>query len=380
MASIRKRRTATGELRYDVRYRVQGRLVEQTFKRRRDADNRVRQVEADELTGGLIDPALGRQTLASYAATWLEARLVRGRPLAAMTRQGYQGLLRRNILPALGSVPIASITTDVVRSWYSGVITATSADQAAKSYRLLRAILNTAAEDSRISRNPCRLRGAGIERTSERPMVDTELVFALADAIDPRLRALVLLAAFAGLRTGELLGLRRRDVDLLHSVIHVRVQAQEVATHGRLLSGPKSEAGQRTVVVPKALHGAIEEHLDRFAQLGLDGAIFTGHQGKPITRSRLSAAWRQACRAAHAPAGLRVHDLRHHAATLAARMPGITTKELMARIGHSSPRAALIYQHAANERDRTIADFLDQAIAATPSRPATHPLDLHRRQ
>jgi hypothetical protein len=91
MASIRKRRTATGELRYDVRYRVQGRLVEQTFKRRRDADNRVRQVEADELTGGLIDPALGRETLASYSATWLEARLVRGRPLAAMTRQGLPG-------------------------------------------------------------------------------------------------------------------------------------------------------------------------------------------------------------------------------------------------------------------------------------------------
>jgi integrase len=301
---------------------------------------------------------------------------VRGRPLAAMTRQGYQGLLRRNILPALGSVPIANITTEAVRSWYSGVIAASSADQAAKSYRLLRAILNTAVEDSRISPQPvpaarCWHRATqrasdGRHRARLRPR----------RCHRPRLRALVLLAAFAGLRTGELLGLRRRDVDLLHSVIHVRMQAQEVAAHGRILSGPKSEAGQRTVVIPKALHGALEEHLDRFAQPGLDGAIFTGHRGKPITRSRLSAA----C-ARHASPHLPPPGSESTTSATTPRRsphgcPGITTKELMARIGHSSPRAALIYQHAADERDRTIADFLDQAIAATPRRSATHPLDL----
>ena len=67
--------------------------------------------------------------------------------------------------------------------------------------------------------------------------------------------------------------------------------------------------------------------------------------------------------AANAPDGLRIHDLRHHAATLTARLPGITTKELMARIGHASPRAALIYQRATEERDREIAAFLDKAIS-----------------
>jgi integrase len=72
-----------------------------------------------------------------------------------------------------------------------------------------------------------------------------------------------------------------------------------------------------------------------------------------------------------APEGLRIHDLRHHAATLTARMPGITTKELMARIGHASPRAALIYQHATEQRDREIAAYLDSAI--------TDSTDQHRR-
>jgi len=82
-----------------------------------------------------------------------------------------------------------------------------------------------------------------------------------------------------------------------------------------------------------------------------------------VTRATLSEIWRAAVAKTRAPEGLRIHDLRHHAATLVARMPGITTKELMARIGHASPRAALLYQHATAERDRKMADFLDAEIA-----------------
>lgn len=370
MASIRKRRTADGEFRYDVRYRVAGHEAAETFRRRKDADHRLRQVEVEELGGTVTDPTLGREMFDSYADNWLGTRLVRGRPLSPMTRQGYEGLLRRNIVPTLGPLPLSRITPDAVRSWYADVTIEASADQAAKSYRLLRAILNTAVEDDRIARNPCRMRGAGTERADERPMVDTALVLALAEAIDDRLRAFVLLAGFAGLRTGELLGLRRTDIDLLHGHIEVRVQAQEVARRGRVVSDPKSDAGRRAIALPNLLKEMLEIHLGTYAQPRRDGVLFTSADGQPITRRRLSIRWRAACRAVGAPPGLRIHDLRHHAATLTARMPGITTKELMARIGHSSPRAALIYQHATRERDRNIADFLDDAIASTDrSRP-----------
>ena len=101
-------------------------------------------------------------------------------------------------------------------------------DQAAKSYRLLRAILNTAVDDELIVRNPCRIRGGGSERADERPMIDSALVFMLADSISARLRALVIVAGFVGLRTGELLGLRRCDVDLDNARLTVLVQAQQV--------------------------------------------------------------------------------------------------------------------------------------------------------
>ena len=253
MASISKRQTSSGEVRYDVRYRAGGRAVEEAFKRRRDAENRVRQLEAERLKGLVADPRRGREKLSDYAERWLEARTVKGRPLAPMTKQGYRGLLTRNIDPRIGQYPIADLTPAVVRDWYARVSVNAGIDQAAKSYRLLRAILNTAVDDELIARNPCRIRGGGAEHAGERPMIDAELVFRLADAITPRLRALVIVAGFVGLRTGELLGLRRGDVDLEAARLTVLVQAQQVVGQGRIVTGPKSEAGQRTVSLPKVV-------------------------------------------------------------------------------------------------------------------------------
>lgn len=97
----------------------------------------------------------------------------------------------------------------------------------------MRAILNTAVDDELIGRNPCRIRGRGAERADERPMIDAALVFTLADSISAPLRALVILAGFVGLRTGELLGLRRCDVDLESRHLTVLVQAQQAVGMGR---------------------------------------------------------------------------------------------------------------------------------------------------
>src|SRR5438874_3616991 len=228
MASISKRLTAAGEARYDVRYRAGGRSVEETFKRRQDAENRVRQVEAEKLTGPVADPRRGREKLTDFAERWLDTRLVKGKPLAPMTKQGYRGVLARNIETTIGQYELARITPSVVRDWYSKVSVTAGGDQAAKSYRLLRAILNTAVDDELIGRNPFRIRGGGADHADERPMIDAELVFRLADAIAPRLRALVIVAGFVGLRTGELLGLRRCDIDLENRRLTVLVQAQQV--------------------------------------------------------------------------------------------------------------------------------------------------------
>lgn len=366
MAYIAKRRLPSGEYRYDLRYRVGSKMTTETYRRRRDAEARQRKVEADELGGMLLDPKQGRVGFTAYSNQWLDTRLVKGRPLAPMTIDGYRGLLRRNLVPYFHDIPLIQISPERVREWYGRVATTAGQSQAAKSYRLLRAILNTAVEEDLIARNPCRIRGAGNERSDERPMVSAAFVLDLAGAIDPSLRALVLLAGFAGLRTGEMLGLRRRDVDLLRRQVTVDVQAQQIVGLGRVVRQPKSEAGKRTVALPQVLVEALEAHLATFVAPEGDASLFVGPQGKPLLRNVLSRRWRAACRSVGAPDGYRIHDLRHHAATLAARMPGITTKELMARIGHSSSRAALIYQHATEERDHAVASFIDNALELAP--------------
>jgi len=107
---------------------------------------------------------------------------------------------------------------------------------------------------------------------------------------------------------------------------------------------------------PADLVPELRWHLERFAQPGERGLVFVGPKGAPLRRSNFRPIWAKACTAAGVP-GLHFHDLRHTGGTLAAAT-GATLKELMARLGHSSARAAMIYQHATRDRDQVIANAL----------------------
>lgn len=166
------------------------------------------------------------------------------------------------------------------------------------------------------------------------------------------------MGVFSQLRRGEVLGLRRRDVDLLHGDLVIEQTVQHFAD-GRVFFGPpKTAAGRRRVVIPPHVVGALEEYLDRFVDLNPDALVFTGVRGGPLRPHMLQSAWDRARRSIDRPER-HLHDLRHAGATWAATT-GASTKELMARLGHASPRAALIYQHATDERDRLLARALSK--------------------
>ena len=261
MAFIRSRETPNGP-RYDVRYRANAKEWAKTFRSYDDAKAFRKKVEADELAGLVVNPKGGDRLFGAYAADWIERRFVKGRPLTPATRQGYRALLRRHLGPAFGGMKLRQITPERIRRWQTE-LSERSPDQAAKAYRVLRAIMNTAVSDELIGRNPCTIRGAGIERTRERPLLDTETVLALTEAIGPRFRCLVLLGGFGGLRTGELLGLQRQDIDPLHGTVTVVRQAHEITGQGRMLTPPKSDAGRRTVALPRSVLEALDAHLAR---------------------------------------------------------------------------------------------------------------------
>jgi integrase len=254
----------------------------------------------------------------------------------------------------------------MIRSWRAALLdSGVSPSMAAKAYRLLRAVLMTAAEeDELIPRNPCRIRGADRELAPERPILTVPQVFALADCMPHRYRVLVLVTAFASLRWGEVTALCRADVDIEHGTVTVRVAYSELRNGALVLGPPKSRAGSRTVSVPAALVEALAEHIASYVGDGREALVFSGPKGAPLRRSNFNklVGWAAAVEAVGAP-GLHFHDLRHTGATLAART-GSTLRDLMQRIGHDSTDAAIRYQHASREADEIIAAALDDAIKA----------------
>lgn len=173
---------------------------------------------------------------------------------------------------------------------------------------------------------------------------------------------MVLVGAFVGLRLGEMLALTRERVDLLHGRIKVVEQYQELKDGTHILGPPKSDAGSRTVAIPAMLKPELEAHLATYAAPGKKGLVFCGPNGQPLRRATWYSAWNRTMTELEIE-GMKPHDLRHTGNTLAA-MTGASTKELMARFGQSTSRAALIYQHATQDRDHEIADALNGLIEA----------------
>ncbi|MEU1083683.1 tyrosine-type recombinase/integrase [Streptomyces sp. NPDC005908] len=359
--------------RYQARYvgpDGQLRPAPETFRTKRDADAWLADKQTEMRRGDWHDPDAGRVPFESYADAWIKEREVTTR-----TRQLYASLLRHHLAPTFGSVDVADISPPLVRRWRADKLAAgTGPTTVAKAYALLRAILGTAVADQMIRRNPCTIKGASVVHTPERPTATVQEVYDLADAIQPRYRALVLMAGFLGLRWGELIGLHRRDVDLDHGAVRVRRAVAELNNGQREIKAPKSAAGKRTVSIPAAILPDIREHLNRYAEPSADGRVFVGAKGATPRRNHFNRLWRKACADIGVKA-LHFHDLRHTGNTLAAST-GASTRELMARMGHSTARAALIYQHASAERDRLIADgvsgLVDRGRKGKDRKPKGH--------
>ena len=361
---IERKATKSGP-RYEVRLRgPDGRERSRSFRTLRDAERYEREQRRSLDRGDWIDPRNATVTFDTYAHRWLRQRT----DLRPRTVELYESLLRRHLVPEFGSLPVGKITPSIVRSWHSrlaGEYVVTGA----KAYRLLRGILTTAVADEVILRNPCIVKGAGQERSPERPMLSIAEVDALAAAMPEPWRIAIELAAWCHLRVGEVLGLERRDMDLLHARIKVERTAHEVGGHLEL-GPPKTAAGLRTVSVPPHLLSILEHHLTAFVRPEPSSPLLVGEKGGRLGRHPLNAAW-SAARSAIGRPEIHFHDLRGAGLTWAATQ-GATTRELMARAGHASPAAALRYQHATTDRDTAIAAALSglaESARTVPSRP-----------
>jgi integrase len=336
--------------RYQIRYLgPDGRMRTgpDTYERKSDAEKALVLTEAQMTSGEWTDPEQGKVKLGDYAAVWIAQRP----GLRPRTVDLYRWLLSKHIAPYLGGVPIGKVSTAMIREWRAKLLgNGVSVTMAAKAYRLLRAVLMTAVEEDKIlPQNPCRIRGAGDEKTAERPVLTVAQVFALAERVgrrpignirklptggyrlrfqrhgemrsspeiygtraqaerllwqmsddgradcrhDRRYLALVLLATFASLRWGEVTALRRADIDLSAATVRIRVAFVERSTGEILLGPPKSRAGRRIVGIPQVIIPLLREHLSIYVKDEPAALVFAGVMGGPMRRCNFNrmSAW-----------------------------------------------------------------------------------------
>ena len=355
--------------RYQVRYTgPDGSYVtaHRTYAARQDAEafltDRRREIDAEEWTASVAKKRAEKLTFGDYAKTWLAGRQVSGRPIKERTRQHYQAILDDHLTDTFGHRPVEAITPADVRNWYAETLT-DKPTMRSHAYSLLRTIMGSAVNDELLDANPCRITGAGRAKRVHkiRPATVDELGV-LTECMPDKLRLMVTLAGWCALRFGETVELRRSDIDVAGEVIRIRRAAVRAKGGTYSTTTPKSDAGIRDVAIPPHVLPQIEDHLERFVGGKPDSLLFAADNGGHLQPSTLYRHWYKA-RTAAGRDDLRWHDLRHSGAVLAAAT-GATLSELMARLGHSTPAAAMRYQHASSGRDREIAALLSKLANA----------------
>lgn len=310
--------------------------------------------------------ALDAATFGPYAEAWIAQRVTKdGKPLAPRTVKDYRRYLA-HLSDTFGATPLHKLTPAMVRTWHAKRI-ANGGTQAGQEARFMHSVMATAVLDEIVARNPV---DAKLTRTktghARRDITPDELAI-LLDEIGPRFYLAIILAAFAGLRTGEWRPLRRRDLTVTldtdgnptGATVRVERAAQYLTGQGWIVGPPKSAEGVRTVTLPDWAALDVATHLAEQVGPFPDSLIFAPTGSSEYVHDRqFRKDWNRAHTAASLGADVTPHSLRHHAGTQYAAT-GATLADIKARLGHSTTAAAMVYQHATN-RDAELANRMPE--------------------
>lgn len=324
-----RKRPDTG--RWQARYQDSaGRQHSATFATKAEAALWLREQATGRAAGSWVDPRDGRITFGAWAERW-KSTLVDLRPSTLDRDLGY---LERYLLPTFGDVELGQVDTLAVQGWIVKLSESYKPATVRHAANLLRKALRAAVAARLIGSNPAEDVTLPRIVASEMRFLTPEEIWRLHDAIAERYRGAVLLAAYGGLRAGELWGLRVFRVNPLRAVVDVADNAVEVS--GRIHEGAtKTLAGRRRVPVPRFVIDAMP--LDGRPPAAL---VFPAPQGGYVRRSTFRPrVWVPALKKAGLE-GLRFHDLRHTAVALWIEA-GASPLEIARRAGHTSPSVVL---------------------------------------
>jgi integrase len=289
--------------------------------------------------------------VAAYGARWIAERNLKPR-----TRALYKSQFASHIEPELGPVPVRHVTAERVRGWYAA-LDKNHPRRNSQVYGLLHAVMGTAVKDGVLPANPCQIeRAMNTVRKREPKILSVPQVAELAGKMPERYGLLVLLAAWCGLRWGEVSELRRRDVGADGATLTI---ARAVTHHGCCRIDTPKTGKARMVVVPPHIRPAIQHHLHTYVAPGDDALLFTPARGGCHVNDKVFAdSYFRPALAAIGTEGVTMHMLRHFAGSTTARVANLP--ETMARLGHSTAKASLLYQQQVSGRDVEIAVALSK--------------------
>lgn len=337
----------TGNERWRARYRdPSGRQRSKTFDRRADAQRFLAKIETEVAHGGWQDPRLERIEYQDWAEEWFSTTV----NLRPSTRQRDQAYLNNHILPRFGSYRLGEINPRDIRRWVSDLVHGGLAPATVKkAYQILSKSLGEAVAAGLISKSPCRGISLPKIEVEDRPVLSAQEALHLASLIDPRYRELVLLAAYSGMRWGELVALRADRVDLENSAVEVAETIVELDSGLLPASPPKTRAGRRRIPMPPAIAEELDAHLAGFERSQAD-LVFQAPEGGPLRKSFRGRFWVPATKKARV-FPFRFHDLRHTAVSYWI-LCGASPKQIARWAGHSSVSVVLDrYGHLFPEAD-----------------------------
>lgn len=336
-----------------------GRKRRKTFDKKKDADRFLSQVDVDMVKGGWVDPKAGKIAFGQWAFQWFETRL----DLRPSTRVRYQYVIDKYLIPEFGRAPLSSIQPLHVRRWVAGLSQKLAPASTKKAYLVLSQILKSAVENGLLAVSPCR--GISLPPIEDKEMrfLTPEEVARLADSIDGRYRAMVLLGAYAGMRWGELAALRKKRLNLLRAEVHVVETLVDVDGRQIMFGPPKTRAGRRKILIPRELVPELATHMSQHCR-GNSDLIFTTSEGHPLRKAAFrSRVWIPAVeRAGLSP--FRFHDLRHTAIALWIAA-GAHVRQIKEWAGHSSTAVVLdryghVFPESADELRQALGDIYER--------------------
>lgn len=358
MATMEKREQTPGKVTYRVRWWADGKQRSKSFKDYQEARRFKAVLGGDMASGSFIDPKHGQITLRAFMEQHDDLLLV---DVRRSTEARVRSIYTKHLLPEFGHLPLNAITRAEVARWMTRQTATHSPSTLRKHVFALKGVLDLAVTYGFVKINPVHGLKLPPEARHEQRFLTQEQVSILAETIQPRFKALILLAVYGGLRAGELGGLQRKHVNSLASQVSVTrtlVDADNVVS----FNDPKTKSSIRTVTVPRSVMNELMEHMHKYTGASPEALVFTGARGGPVRRMWFQQKYWAPTIAKVGFTGLRVHDLRHTFVALWVSL-GRNALEVSKAAGHSSVSFTLDrYGHLYEQDDDGLADALDAML------------------